>query len=119
MLQSDSFNLVDDFFAQGRFRDASIAATSARLDLQRANLSRFVCLMADISLHLDDLAAAAKHSERLLRETDNPSSLAIAHRVLAEISAHQLDFESSLGHFSAARALGNSNVTRGIRATVE
>src|SRR5262249_33409631 len=40
-------------------------------------------------------------------------------KVLGEVCAHQLDFETSLAHFSAARALAGNSVPRETRAAIE
>ena len=96
MPQNDPFSLVDGFLASGRFKEAEAAATSARVELQRASLWRFVALMAELSLNLGNFDDASRHSQRLLRESDSPVAKATAHKVLGELSAHQLDLEESL-----------------------
>ena len=61
-----------------------------------------------------------RHSaEKLLRETDSAPIRATAYRILAEACANRLEFEDSLAHYAAARALCRAGVPNTLSANVE
>src|SRR5260221_9165478 len=119
MVHNDPFLIVDDLVDLGRFKEAFATAQSAKLELQRDNVVRYFGMVAELSYYLGDFATAERASEKLLKEADSPRAKAIAHKVLGEILANQLDFEASLNQFSSARSRLDSDEASDTRANVE
>jgi DNA-binding NtrC family response regulator/tetratricopeptide (TPR) repeat protein len=105
--------------ASGRFKTARQQMSLQRHELQRADGLLFAALLTDLDLQCGDLTAAQGAAEKLLRETQSAPIRATALRVLAEASANRLEFENSLAHYTAARAICRTDVPNSLRASVE
>ena len=104
MPEKDPFIDAIELINLGKHADALAILHRNKAELQRADAARYYALLAEQTFYVGDFAAASRHSERLLKDSNRPLARATAHHVLGEIFANQLDFESSLSQFSAARA---------------
>src|SRR5436190_1059224 len=119
MHQDSRFADVIAACAAGRFSAARDLLLERRQELQRADGLLFSSLLMDLELTSGNLNGAETAARKLLRDTASASFQARAHRVIAEATAHALDFESSFSHYSTARALCRTGVSRKLRATIE
>src|SRR5258708_6337708 len=119
MDQDPAFNDVISAFASGRFKTARERLIAQKHELQRTNGVLFSALLTDLDLQSGDLSTAQRSAEKLLRQTQSTPMRATAYRILAETSAHRLEFEDSLTHYEAARSLCRAGVSSALCASVE
>src|SRR4051794_26022494 len=105
MEQDQPFAEVLASISAGRLTEARHRLQTRRFDAQHSNALMAAALNADLDLATGELIAAQKAAEALLANGDATHFKAAARRVLGEVYANRLDFETSLEHFRAARAL--------------
>src|SRR5258708_14419842 len=119
MDQDPAFNDVISAFASGRFKTARERLIAQKHELQRTNGVLFSALLTDLDLQSGDLSTAQRSAEILLRQTQSTPMRATAYRILAETSAHRLQFEANLSHYEAAPSLSRARVSRPLCPTFE
>jgi DNA-binding NtrC family response regulator/ATP/maltotriose-dependent transcriptional regulator MalT len=119
MAEADLFAFVDELVSHGKCIEAVGALQGRKGDLQRINLARFHSLLAELSLYTGDFSTATRSCERLLKEATTEHPRAVAHRILGEISANELNLEASLSHFTSARSIVEGLGPTILRPTIE
>src|SRR3954464_12030798 len=119
MQNEQPFADVLSHISAGRLKEALDRLNDRKLDGQRTDNASALALAAELQLGIGNLAEAERDAQRLLRDAQTSDIRIAAHRVLGEVHANRLEFESGLDHFRAARALCGKGIPAGLIATLE
>ena len=119
MHQNPSFAEVQARINGGRFKEARELLGGRRHELQRLDSALLTSITAELDVASGDLESARRAAERQLRDTQSTPIHVVAHRILGEVFANELQFEHSLSHYRSARALIREGVPEGLAASTQ
>ena len=106
-------------FKSGRLREVRQQLAARSVDLRGATAPIVFVITAELDLHEGRLDAAREAAERVLAEARDPSSQALAHRILGEVAANQFGLQTGRDHFQQAREVARASKLQEVAADVE